>query len=157
MKNRSKINLIQSQSLLTMLDESIRKYNNRLLTAVEVIEELIKLSKDLIQFDKEADDLNLNQYEYAFYTAVANNNSARELMKKDTLRELAVILVNHIRKNATLDWMIKESIRASLRVIVKRTLRKFGYPPDMEKLAIENVIAQAEMLAEYFNDQTRHT
>jgi type I restriction enzyme R subunit len=140
-----------------MLDESIRKYNNRLLTAVEVIEELIKLSKDLIQFDKEADDLNLNQYEYAFYTAVANNNSARELMKKDTLRELAVILVNHIRKNATLDWMIKESIRASLRVIVKRTLRKFGYPPDMEKLAIENVIAQAEMLAEYFNDQTRHT
>jgi type I restriction enzyme R subunit len=153
-KNRAKINLIQSKSLLEMLNKTIHKYNNRLITTKEVIDELIKLSKDLTHSDIEAEALNLNQYEYAFYTAVANNDSARELMKNETLRNLAVVLTYEIRKNATLDWKIKESVRANLRVVVRRTLRKFGYPPDKEKLAIENIIAQAELLAEDLNEDT---
>jgi type I restriction enzyme R subunit len=152
-KSRAKINLIQGKSLLAMLDETINKYNNRLLTAAEIIEDLIKLSKCLIQSDKDASALNLSEYEYAFYTAVADNDSACELMKKDKLRELAVVLTEQIKNNATLDWIIKENVRAHLRVVVRRTLRKYGYPPDMEKLATENVIAQAEMLAEDLNQE----
>jgi type I restriction enzyme R subunit len=147
-KSRFKINLIQSRSLLEILNETIKKYNNRLLTTVEVIEELIQLSKDITKSDNEASVLQLDTYEYAFYTAVASNDSARELMENAQLRELAVVLTNQIRHNAALDWRIKESVRANLRVIVKRTLRKYGYPPDMQALATDNVIAQAEMLAD---------
>ena len=97
--------------------------------------------------DKAAVDLGLSEYEYAFYTAVANNNSARELMQKDKLRELAVELTEKIRQNTSIDWTIKESIKAKLRVIVKRTLRQYGYPPDMQKLATETVLKQAELIA----------
>jgi type I restriction enzyme R subunit len=79
---------------------------------------------------------------------VADNQSARELMQKDTLRELAVVLTERVRQNASIDWAIKESARAKLKVIVKRTLRHFGYPPDMQKLATETVLKQAEMIAE---------
>jgi len=100
--------------------------------------------------DKEHEEMGLSSYEYAFYSAVANNKSARELMQKDTLRELAIVLTDKVRKNTSIDWTIKESVRAKLRVIVKRTLRKYGYPPDMEKLATETVLKQAELLAEEF-------
>ena len=86
-------------------------------------------------------------FEYAFYTAVASNDSARELMKKDQLRELAVVLTQKVRENASIDWTIKESVRAKLKVIVKRTLRQYGYPPDMQALATETVLKQAEMIA----------
>ncbi|ACC58983.1 hypothetical protein AOX60_09295 [Acinetobacter baumannii] len=95
-----------------------------------------------------AEELNLTEYEYAFYSAVADNESARELMQKEILRELAVVLTDSIRKNVTLDWTIKEAARAKLRVIVKRLLKKYGYPPDMALLATEPVLEQAEQLAE---------
>jgi len=95
-----------------------------------------------------AEELNLTEYEYAFYSAVADNDSARELMQKEILRELAVVLTESIRKNVTLDWTIKEAARAKLRVIVKRLLKKYGYPPDMALLATETVLEQAEQLAE---------
>jgi type I restriction enzyme R subunit len=98
--------------------------------------------------DNEPKDMGLTEFEYAFYTAVADNQSARELMQKDTLRELAVVLTERVRQNASIDWAIKESARAKLKVIVKRTLRHFGYPPDMQKLATETVLKQAEMIAE---------
>ncbi|MFA5229818.1 MAG: type I restriction enzyme endonuclease domain-containing protein, partial [Candidatus Paceibacterota bacterium] len=88
-----------------------------------------------------------SDFEYAFYTAVANNDSARELMQQDKLRELAVVLTETIRQNATIDWTIKESVKAKLRVSVKRLLRKYGYPPDMQKLATDTVLKQAEMIA----------
>jgi type I restriction enzyme R subunit len=79
---------------------------------------------------------------------VANNDSARELMQQDQLRELAVVLTQQVRQNATIDWTIKESVRAKLRVIVKRILRQYGYPPDMQKLATDTVLAQAELIAD---------
>ena len=96
----------------------------------------------------EANAMGLTDFEYAFYTAVADNESARELMQKDKLRELAVVLTETIRQNASIDWMIKENVKEKLKVAVKRLLRRYGYPPDMQMLATETVLRQAEMIAE---------
>lgn len=146
-KSRAKKNLVKSRTFLEMLENSIKKYHNKILTAAEVIEELINLSKDIVEMDNEAKHMGLSDFEYAFYTAVANNDSARELMQQDKLRELAVVLTETIRQNASIDWTIKESVKAKLKVAVKRILRKFGYPPDMQMLATESVLKQAEMIA----------
>ena len=146
-KARAKKNLVKSKSLMEMLEASIKKYQNKILTAAEVIDELIKLSKDIVEMDSEAKAMGLSDFEYAFYTAVASNDSARELMQQDKLRELAVVLTETIRQNATIDWTIKESVKAKLKVAVKRILRKYGYPPDMQKLATDTVLKQAEMIA----------
>lgn len=144
---RTKTNLVQSKKLLEMLELSINRYHNKILTAAEVIDELIKLSKDIVEMDNEPRKMGLSDYEYAFYTAVANNDSARELIEQDKLRELAVALTETIKSNTSIDWTIKESVRAKLKVAVKRLLRKYGYPPDMQLLATETVLKQAEMLA----------
>lgn len=146
-KSRAKKNLVKSRTFLEMLENSIKKYHNKILTAAEVIEELINLSKDIVEMDNEAKHMGLTDFEYAFYTAVANNDSARELMQQDKLRELAVVLTETIRQNASIDWTIKESVKAKLKVAVKRILRKYGYPPDMQMLATETVLKQAEMIA----------
>jgi len=146
-KSRAKKNLVKSRTFLEMLENSIKKYHNKILTAAEVIEELINLSKDIVEMDNEAKHMGLSDFEYAFYTAVANNDSAKELMQQDKLRELAVVLTETIRQNASIDWTIKESVKAKLKVAVKRILRKFGYPPDMQMLATETVLKQAEMIA----------
>jgi len=148
LRARAKKNLVQSKTLMEMLEIAIKKYHNKILTAAEVMEELIRISKEIVASDDEAKHLGLSDFEYAFYTAVANNDSARELMKQDQLRELAVVLTQRVRENASIDWTIKESVRAKLKVIVKRTLRQFGYPPDMQLLATETVLKQAEMIAE---------
>ena len=124
-----------------------RRYGKSSLVA-EVIEELIKLSKTIVEKDEDAKKMGLSTYEYAFYTAVANNESAKELMGKDKLRELAVVLTETIRKNASIDWTIKENVRAKMKVAVKRLLRRYGYPPDMQMLATETVLKQAEKIAE---------
>ncbi len=144
---RAKTNLAHSKTLMEMLENTINKYHNKVLTAAEVIDELIKISKEIVASGKEAERLHLSNYEYAFYTAVASNNSARELMQNDQLRELAIVLTQRIRQNASIDWTIKESVRAKLKVIVKRTLKQYGYPPDMQLLATEMVLKQAEMIA----------
>lgn len=147
-KARSKYNVVESQTLMEMLDRSINRYHNKVITAAEVIEELIKLSKTIVEKDEDAQKMGLSTYEYAFYTAVANNESAKELMGKDKLRELAVVLTETIRKNASIDWTIKENVRAKMKVAVKRLLRRYGYPPDMQLLATETVLKQAERIAE---------
>lgn len=146
-KSRTRTNLVQGKSLMEMLENSIKKYHNKILTAAEVIEELIKLGKEIQEMDKEPKEMGLSEFEYAFYTAVANNKSAMELMQKDKLRELAIVLFDRVRQNASIDWTIKESVKAKLKVIVKRTLRQYGYPPDMQKLATETVLKQAELIA----------
>jgi type I restriction enzyme, R subunit len=147
-RSRTKKNLIQSKTLMEMLETSIKRYHAKVVTAAEVIEELIKLSKEIHKMDKEPAEMGLSDFEYAFYTAIASNDSAREVMEKDKLRELAVVLYEKVKANASIDWTIKESVKAKLKVIVKRTLRQFGYPPDMQKLATETVLKQAEMIAE---------
>ena len=147
-KARTKKNLVQSKSLMEMLENSIKRYHNKILTAAEVIEELIALGKEIQEMDKEPQAMGLSDFEYAFYTAIANNDSAQEVMGKDKLRELAVVLFERVKKNASIDWTIKESVKAKLKVIVKRTLRQYGYPPDMQKLATETVLKQAELIAD---------
>lgn len=145
---RAKTNLVQSKTLMEMLENAIRRYHNNVISAAEVIDELIKLGKEITQRDTEAAHLGLTPYEYAFYTAVAANDSAKELMQKDKLRELAVALTNKVRDNASIDWTMKESVRSKLKVIIKRTLRQFGYPPDMAELATETVLKQAALIAD---------
>ncbi|MDR1938764.1 MAG: DUF3387 domain-containing protein, partial [Tannerellaceae bacterium] len=126
----------------------IKSYHNKILTAAEVIDELIRLSRDIVKMDNEAQAMGLTDYEYAFYSAVSNNDSAQELMGKDKLKELAIVLTETIRQNTSIDWTIKENVKARLKVSVKRLLRKYGYPPDMQLLATETVLKQAEMIAE---------
>lgn len=147
-KVRERLNVVQGKSLMEMLQNSINRYQNKIITAAELMDELIKLSKEIVHGDSEAERLKLSPLEFAFYTAVANNESAKELMQQDKLRELAVVLLQRVRENASIDWTIKENVKAKLKVIVKRTLRQFGYPPDMELLAIETVLMQAERVAD---------
>ena len=146
-KGRIRINYVKSKSFMETLEKLIRQYNNKIITAAEVIEELIRLAKEIKQSDKEPEEMGLTDFEYAFYTAVADNQSARELMGKEKLRELAIVLYDRVRKNTSIDWTIRENARAKLRVIVKRTLRQYGYPPDMQELATETVLKQAELIA----------
>ncbi|MDF9827934.1 type I restriction enzyme R subunit [Ereboglobus sp. PH5-10] len=146
-KIRARKNLVESKRLLEMLEDAIKKYQNKILTAAEFMDALIKMGKEIVHSDNAAKEMNLSDPEYAFYTAVANNESARELMQKDKLRELAVELFDQVRRNASIDWTLKESVKAKLKVIIKRTLRKFGYPPDMQLLATETVLKQAELIA----------
>ena len=147
-KVRSKFNVVEGRTLMEMLNGTITRYHNKIITAAEVIDELIKLSKTIVEKDKDAENMGLTTYEYAFYSAVADNESAKELMGKDKLRELAVVLTETIRKNSTIDWTIKENVRAKMKVAVKRLLRRYGYPPDMQQLATETVLKQAERIAE---------
>lgn len=150
-KTRASKNFIQSRKLSEMLETSIKKYQNNLLTAAQVIEELIKLAQDIKQSDKRGQNLGLTDDEIAFYDALMINGSAKAVMGDDTLRDLARLLVEKVKANTTIDWTIKESVQARLRVIVKRTLNQFGYPPDKQKLATENILKQAELLADNWN------
>ncbi|MDR0442410.1 MAG: type I restriction endonuclease subunit R [Treponema sp.] len=152
-KSRTKKNLVQSKTLMEMLENSIKKYHSKIITASEVIEELIALSKEIHNMDKEPKEMGLSDYEYAFYTAVANNDSAKQLMEQDKLRELAIVLYEKVKENVSIDWTIKESVKAKLKVIVKRILRQYGYPPDMQLLATETVLKQAELIAEELLDK----
>jgi type I restriction enzyme, R subunit len=134
---------------MEMLEDSIKRYQNKILTAAEVIQELIDLANEIKKADKRGEQLGLTSYELAFYDAIANNESAREVLGDEILRNLAIYLVETVKKNASIDWTLKESVKAKLKVMVKRALRKFGYPPDQQKLATETVLKQAELLADY--------
>ena len=147
-KRRAKKNFIQSKKFSEMLENAIKKYQNNLITAAQIIEELIDIAKDLRAADERANNLKLTEYEVAFYDALVNNDSAKAILRDDTLRDLARILVEKVKSNTSIDWTIKETVQAKLRTIVKRTLRTYGYPPDMEKLATENILKQAELLAD---------
>jgi type I restriction enzyme R subunit len=145
----TKRNCEKNESLLNLYKEAIKKYQDKILTATQLIEELLNLARKIKEIKREQEQMGLTEYEYGFYTAVTKNKSALELVGNEKLRELAVALFNTIKENATIiDWTIRESVRAKLRVDVKDVLRKYGYPPDMQKLAIENVIKQAEMIAQ---------
>ncbi len=146
-KSRTKRNAMQGKKLSEMLKNAIRKYQNNLLTAAEVIQELIEMGKEIKASDLEAQEIGLSDYEYAFYMALADNDSAKQVMGNDTLKDLAIVLVNLVRKNATIDWTRREQVRRKMRALVKTTLKRFGYPPDMALIATENILKQAELLA----------
>lgn len=149
-KSRTKRNAMQSKKLSEMLKNAILKYQNKVLTAAEVIQELIEMGKEIKASDLEAQEVGLSDYEYAFYMALADNDSAKDVMDNDTLKDLAIVLVNLIRKNATIDWTKRERVRIKMRALVKTTLKRFGYPPDLAKIATENILKQAELLADDF-------
>lgn len=146
-KNRAKTNLVRSRKLLEMLETAIKKYQNNLLTTAEIIQELIDIAKHVKEADKEGEKLGLTQDEVAFYNALEVNDSAVQVLGDETLKEIAKEIADKVRKNTTIDWTIRESARAKLMVLVKRTLTKYGYPPDKQQRAIDLVIRQAAAYA----------
>ena len=131
-----------------MLETAIKKYQNNLLTTAQIIEELIKIAKEVKESDKEGERLGLSQAELAFYDALETNDSAVKVLGDETLKTIAREIANKVKKNATIDWTIRESARAKLMVLVRRTLTKYGYPPDKQQKAIDTVLKQAELLAD---------
>jgi type I restriction enzyme R subunit len=146
-KTRSRQNLVQARSFADLLEKSVRRYQNRAIEAAQVIEELIELAKDMRAAQKRGEDLGLSSDELAFYDALEVNDSAVKVLGDDTLRMIARELVDSVRKNLSIDWTVKESVRAKLRVIVKRILKKYGYPPDKQEAATNTVLQQAELLS----------
>lgn len=147
-KVRRRTNLVQSRQFSEMLEATIHRYKNRAIETLQVIEELIKLAKEMRQANQRGEKLGLTEKELAFYDALETNDSAVAVMGDEVLSQLARELADTVRKNATIDWTMRESARAKLRVMVKRTLRKYDYPPDKQKKATETVVAQAEHLGE---------
>lgn len=150
LKLRAKTNLVKSKKLLEMLEAAIKRYQNNLLTTAEIIQELINIAKQIKEADKEGEKLGLTNDEVAFYNALEVNDSAVNVLGDETLRTIAKEIADKVRSNATIDWTIRESARAKLMVLVRRTLNKYGYPPDKQSKAIETVLKQAELLADYW-------
>jgi type I restriction enzyme R subunit len=134
---RARRNLVQARSFSEMLENSLRRYQNRAIETAKVIEELIQLAKDMRQAAQRGVALGLNDDEVAFYDALESNDSAVKVLGDDALRTIARELVATVRANVTIDWTVRENVRAQLRVLVKRILRKHGYPPDKQEKATQ--------------------
>lgn len=145
-RSHARTNIVQSQKLSERLEETLRKYHNRAVDSVQVIEELIALANEIKSHATRAAELGLSQEEIAFYEALAENGSARELMAHETLRTLAKLLVEAIRSSATVDWARKETVRARMRIEVRKLLARYGYPPDLQKTAVDLIVRQAEFM-----------
>jgi type I restriction enzyme R subunit len=147
LKVRSKRNLVQSQAFSEKLKKTLNGYHNRAISTMQVIDELIKLAKDIDAATRRGEDLGLTDDEVAFYDALAANQSAVMAMGDDKLKVIATELITQVRKSVTIDWTLRESARAKIRVMVKRILNKYGYPPDLQDEAVKTVLAQAELLS----------
>jgi len=145
--SRAKCNIVQARSFAELLEQSVRKYQNRAIETAQVIEELIALAKDMREANARGEALKLSEDELAFYDALEVNDSAVKILGDQALREIARELVKTVRANVTIDWTIRENVRAQLRVLVKRILRKHGYPPDKQEKATQTVLEQAELLS----------
>ena len=144
---RRKKNLVQARSFAEMLEATLRRYQNRAIEAAQVIEELIELARKMREANARGEELGLTDDELAFYDALETNDSAVKVLGDETLRDIARELVEKVRNNVTIDWTLRENVRAHLRVLVKRTLRKHGYPPDKQEKATRTVLEQAEHLS----------
>ena len=145
---RRRKNVVQARSFAEMLERTLRRYHNRSVEAAQVIEELIHLAREMCEAKARGERLGLTDDEMAFYDALETNDSAVQVLGDDTLRTIAQELVGTVRNNVTIDWTIRESVRAKLRVLVRRILRKYGYPPDRQEKATRTVLEQAEVLAD---------
>lgn len=148
-RSQGQRNVTLAKSFSARLESTIHRYHNNAITTAEALEELIKLAKDFRGSKQRGEEHGLSPEEMAFYDALAENDSAVEALKEDKLRVMATLLVKAVRENATVDWTHRESARATMRLAVKRLLRKYGYPPDMENKAIQTVLAQAEKYASH--------
>jgi type I restriction enzyme R subunit len=146
LKIRSRRNVVQYRSFAEMLERSLRAYQNRAIETAQVIEELIKLAKEMREAGRRGEDLGLTDDEVAFYDALEVNDSAVKVLGEETLKTIAKELVASVRRSVTIDWTVRESVRAKLRALVKRVLRKYGYPPDKQEKATQTVLEQAEVL-----------
>ena len=141
-----KKNVVKGRSFADLLEQSIRRYQVRAIEAAQVIEELIGLARDIRESNKKGEALGLTEDEVAFYDALEVNDSAVKVLGDEALRGIARELVDIVRKNVKVDWTVRENVRAQLRVLVKRILRKHGYPPDKQEKATQVVLEQAEVL-----------
>ena len=145
---RRRKNVVQARSFAEMLEQTLRRYQNRAIEAAQVIEELIQLAKEMREANARGERLGLSDDELAFYDALETNDSAVQVLGDETLRAIARELVDTVRNNVTIDWTLRENVRAKLRAMVKRILRKHGYPPDKQEKATVTVLEQAEVLSE---------
>lgn len=129
-----------------MLERAIRRYQNRAIESAEIIEELIELARETREAKHRGEALGLSDDEVAFYDALATNDSAVQVLGDETLKTIARELVESVRRNVTIDWSVRESARAKIKVLVKRILKKHGYPPDKQEAATRTVLEQAELL-----------
>ena len=148
LRNRTRKNVVQARSFADLLEQTIRRYQNRAIEAAQVIEELIDLARDMRKANARGEALGLTEDEIAFYDALESNDSAVKVLGEPTLRAIAQELVKTVRANVSIDWTVRENVRAQLRVFVKRILRKYGYPPDKQERATQLVLEQAAVLAE---------
>ena len=144
---RRRRNVVEARSFAQMLDQTIRRYQNRTIEAAQVIEELIAIAGELREAAARGEALGLSDDELAFYDALGTNDSAVQVLGDDTLREIARELVATVRSNVTIDWTLRENVRANLRRLVKRVLRNHGYPPDKQEAATRTVLEQAAALS----------
>jgi type I restriction enzyme, R subunit len=147
-RTRSKRNVVQARSFAELLEQSVRKYQNRAVETAQIIEELIQLAKEMRAANARGEQLGLSEDELAFYDALEANDSAVKVLGDDTLRAIARELVETVRRNVTIDWTVRDNVRAQLRVLIKRILRRHGYPPDKQEKATQTVLEQAEALSE---------
>ena len=145
-KFRQKKNLIQARSFEELLDKAIKAYTNKSIETAQVIEQLIELARKMREEQKRNTQLNLTEEEIAFYDALADNESARQVLGDKTLQVMARELVDMVRKNVTIDWTLRDSVQAKLRVMVRHILKKYGYPPDKQEKATLTVLDQAKLL-----------
>ena len=146
-KARTRNNVVQEKKYADRLQETLRKYNNRAIETAQVIEEMIQMAKDFQQEMQHKADLGLNPDEIAFYDALANNASAARELGDAILKKIAIEITEKLRQSTTVDWQIRDSVRAQLRILVRRTLQRWKYPPDKANDAIELVLRQAEVLS----------
>ncbi len=147
-RSRERVNIVQSRTFRESLEATLARYTNRAITAAQVIEELIGLARTIREAARRGEKQGLSEDGVAFYDALADNASAREVMKDDTLKLIARELADRIRAKASLDWTQRETVRADMRRTVRRLLSKYGYPPDAQEAATLLVIRQAELMAD---------
>jgi type I restriction enzyme R subunit len=145
-KTRGRKNIVQSRSFAEMLEKSLARYQSRAIETAQVIEELIALAREMREADRRGENLGLTQDEVAFYDALGVNDSAVQVLGDETLRIIAQELVRAVRNSVTIDWTVRENVRAQMRVLIKRILRRYGYPPDKQARATELVLEQAEVI-----------
>ena len=146
---RRKKNVVEAKAFSERLEAAVARYHANALTSLEMIQELIDMARDLRDSVRRGDDLGLGEEELAFYDALAQNQSAVEVLGNAELRKIAHVLVAKLQQNVTVDWHLKESARARLRILVRRILKKHGYPPDLAPVAVNTVLSQAETLLQW--------
>ena len=146
-RSRSRVNVVETRAFSDRLDEAIARYHTNAITTAEVLQELIKLAKDIRAANRRGEEEGLSEEEISFYDAMAQNESAVEVMGNDQLRVIALELLSNLKSTASIDWQHRASVRARMPVLVKRILGKYEYPPDLQDAAVQTVLQQAEVLS----------